>query len=164
MKVNLIIVVAIVSLYSIQAQAVYKCVVEGKTVFSQTRCADDAAEVDVQVRTPSEEEMVNTAERNEAMSGQLAKNQARRDARKIKNKIAKLEKSIRRHQINMDADLAIIKAKKATANNNLAGATYEQSLSTEMKAVVDKYTSKIDFAKDKIKQLNSQLERVEQNL
>ncbi len=164
MKEKLIVVVAIILLYSIQAQAIYKCEVDGKAVFSQTRCADDAAEVSVRVRTPSEEDMVNTAERNEAMSDQLAKNQARRDARTIKIKIAKLEKSIKRHQINMDADLAIIKAKKATANNNLAGATYEQSLSTEMKAVVDKYTSKIDFIKDKINQLNSQLEKVKQNL
>ena len=39
----------------------------------------------------------------------------------------------------MNSEMAALREKKAYANNNLAGATWEQSISTEMQAVAAKY-------------------------
>lgn len=50
----------------------------------------------------------------------------------------------------MDAELAALRDKKSYANNNLAGAAWQQSLSTEMEAAVGKYQAKIKTAQDAI--------------
>ena len=39
----------------------------------------------------------------------------------------------------MSREMDALRAQKARANNNLAGATWEQSLSTEMQAVASRY-------------------------
>jgi hypothetical protein len=43
----------------------------------------------------------------------------------------------------MESDLQALKNKKRSANNNLAGAVYEQSISSEMNAVTASYNNKI---------------------
>ena len=44
----------IAALFSGQAGAVYKCVIDGKTTFSQTKCATDAKKVEVKAHIPSQ--------------------------------------------------------------------------------------------------------------
>ena len=55
-----------------------------------------------------------------------------------------------------DTELERLRAKKALANNNLAGAAYEQSISTEMQAVVAKYNGEIQAAREDLQQLQQQ--------
>jgi hypothetical protein len=47
----------------------------------------------------------------------------------------------------MESDLQALKNKKRSANNNLAGAVYEQSISSEMNAVTASYNNKIIIQK-----------------
>lgn len=68
-----------------------------------------------------------------------------------------LERQIERYQKDMDAELAALRNAKDAAANNLAGATWEQSLSTEMQAVTTKYQTKIKIAQDKIATLREEL-------
>ena len=70
--------------------------------------------------------------------------------------IENLEGKIRHYQSSLDHDLAVLRSKKALANNNLAGATWEQSISTEMQSVSDKYKVSIQIAQDQMSQLRSE--------
>ena len=54
-------------------------------------------------------------------------------------RIADLEATIDGRNRRMQDEMAAIQSRKAQAKNNLAGATWEQSLSTEMQAVASKY-------------------------
>ncbi|WP_275100156.1 DUF4124 domain-containing protein [Sedimenticola hydrogenitrophicus] len=147
----------IAALFASQAGAAYKCVVDGKTTFSQTRCAPEAEKMELKARQPSETDIQNAETRAEEIKDQITKNKVQRDTRKIKYRISELERDVSRYQRSMDAELEIIRLKKTQANNNLAGATYEQALATEMKAVIDNYSSKISDARDQIKELRGQL-------
>ena len=49
--------------------------------------------------------------------------------------------------------LAALSRKKRLAKNNLAGATYEQSISSEMQAVSDRYRTKIQVGQDRVTRL-----------
>lgn len=57
----------------------------------------------------------------------------------LERAIKKSEKEISKLQQQLDTELAGLKVKQGQANNNLAGATYQQSLATEMQAVTDRY-------------------------
>ena len=58
---------------------------------------------------------------------------------------------------DMDTKLASLKVVKGRANNNLAGATWEQSLSTEMLAVVETYKVKAGMLDIKLADVDAQL-------
>ncbi|MEM6582713.1 MAG: DUF4124 domain-containing protein [Pseudomonadota bacterium] len=59
--------------------------------------------------------------------------------------------------IERDQKLAVLKNIKRYANNNLAGAQWEQSISAEMQAVTDQYTAKIDAKKREIERLEERI-------
>ncbi len=46
--------------------------------------------------------------------------------------------------------MARLKRKKMHANNNLAGATWEESISSEMQSVAESYKTKIQSAQNQI--------------
>lgn len=60
----------------------------------------------------------------------------------------------------MDQELDAIRNKKRYANNTLAGATWEQSLSTEMNAVTSRYNIENITLRNKIHQLDEQLKQL----
>lgn len=121
------------------AAAVYKCQVNGETVFSQTPCAANAEEVQLKVHRPSEDEAKAAEERATWLKEESAAMRADRKSREAAIEITRLEREIEVYQDQMDKELVALREQKATANNNLAGATLEQSIATEMQAVVDKY-------------------------
>ena len=65
--------------------------------------------------------------------------------REIGRETKKLEKEIGNYQKEMDSEIQRLRDKKTYAANNLAGATWEESISTEMSAVVASIKTKIDF-------------------
>ena len=75
----------------------------------------------------------------------------------VERDIKKGERAIDRYQKQMSSELAALRARKARANNNLAGATWEQSISSEMQAVSDKYANLIDVERDRIGVLRDEL-------
>lgn len=75
----------------------------------------------------------------------------------LKYRIAKNDEEIKLFQAQMDLELAELQQKKLNARNNLAGATWEQSISTEMNAVTSRYRSKIDAKVEENKRLSAEL-------
>lgn len=57
----------------------------------------------------------------------------------------------------MDNKLASLKITKGLAKNNLAGATWEQSLSTEMLALVETYKTKAGTIDTRLADVDAQL-------
>src|SRR5690606_32354734 len=74
-----------------------------------------------------------------------------------------IDRAIHRHyramdvwQRQRDAKIAGIRKQQRRAANNLAGATYLQSLATEMQAINDDYNTRIKMERDAIRSLNEQ--------
>lgn len=139
------------------AAAIYKCLVEGETVFSQTPCAPDAQPVAVKIHRPSDDEARRAAERAEWTERQSATLRSERKGRAAAIEIESLERQINVYQQDMEKELSSLREKKASANNNLAGATWEQAQAVEMQAVVDRYNTKIEIARSKIAVLREQV-------
>ena len=78
----------------------------------------------------------------------------------VERELREQNSSIKNYKVQMDRDIAGLKQKKGNASNNYAGATWEQSISTEMQSVTQKYTSLIQIAQTKIAQLNEELIRL----
>ena len=87
------------------------------------------------------------------LADQLGKDNRRRQ---LDRDIDKSEKKIRDYSRQMDSEIAALKAKKLRANNNIAGAQWETSISGEMTAVTAKYQALMDNERDRLSQLRSQ--------
>lgn len=61
----------------------------------------------------------------------------------------------------MEREMAGLRSKKASANNNLAGATWEQSISVEMQAVAQKYRALNDISAERIRALGDERKEVQ---
>jgi hypothetical protein len=66
-----------------------------------------------------------------------------RAIREIESKIQRLRSRVLEEQDSMNREVAALRDQKQYANNNLAGATWQQSLSGEMSAVVARYDVRI---------------------
>lgn len=88
------------------------------------------------------------------------KQEKERRRAEINEEITRLDSAIAASRSAMDAEMALLQQRKATANNNLAGATYEQALSTEMQAVVARYNGDISINQDRVKHLREELARL----
>lgn len=55
------------------------------------------------------------------------------------HQIASLERTVAERNTQMAQEIDQLRQRKSLARNNLAGATWEQSLSSEMQAVTQKY-------------------------
>lgn len=92
--------------------------------------------------------------------------QERRDkahAHRIKDveaQIAHGEGAIAQRNVQMEGELAELRRKKGLANNNLAGATWEQSISSEMQAIVQKYKTMNDIDIERLRVLRVELDRL----
>ena len=134
----------------------FKCLEDGKTVFQDRPCSGAGTAISVtpanRTTTPGSEGGKPQAEpssitklRNHTQSMELDRRQ-----REIAYAIRDSEQEIDGYRAQMDRELAALQYKKSQANNNLAGATWEQSISTEMQAVSEKYRTKIQIARDRI--------------
>lgn len=137
---------------------VYRCERNGKTVFSDKPCGTAAEEIEVETYTPSAEDAAHTKARRQETAEYLEAKEKERERTQLRRKIASLRGDIKGYEANMDAELAALRNKKKRANNNLAGATWEGSISEEMKAVTLRYQSKIDNARERIRGLEKRLE------
>lgn len=81
----------------------------------------------------------------------LAKMQRERRVRDLQQADADIVSAIDRRNVDLAREMDAVKANKSRARNNLAGATWEQSLSTEMTAIAEKYRTmnEVDLARQK---------------
>lgn len=83
-------------------------------------------------------------------SENLLENRKRLD---LESDIQYTKDRIESYQRSMDAELAGLSRQKNRANNNLAGATWENSISSEMQAVTAKWSSKIEIEQSRLARL-----------
>lgn len=128
---------------------VYKCTdPQGKTVFSDRPCGDDAETVDVKVHSSGI---------SHGPQGDFQKVSDDIERRKLERKIDRLEDEIDAMEDARANKLAQLRAKKNQANNNLAGATWEQSIATEMRAITDDFNARIERRQAEVDRTQSQL-------
>lgn len=149
-------IVSAAVLVALAAEAgVYKCVVDGKTAFSQIPCGETAEEVELRYHTPEPPPAESGgAPAIPAADPMPEANKA--DLVILDRRIRAKEDEIKKYQRYRDADMERLRRRKGYANNNLAGATWEQSISTEMVAVAEKYKAMIDVAQTELKALQGQ--------
>lgn len=82
--------------------------------------------------------------------------------RGLDNEIDFKERHIASLRSEMNAELDVLRSKKAMANNNLAGATWEQSISAEMSAVVSRYDARIRSLEGEVARLQAGRDRIGQ--
>ncbi len=151
-KAVLILVLSCVS--SAEATSIYKCIGEsGRTEFSQAPCSDSAEHLIIDVPKIGTTGSTNARK----VLDDIEKSNRLRE---INRETKKLEKGISNYQKEMDSEIRRLRDKKMYAANNLAGATWEESISTEMSAIVASIKTKIDAAREKIKSLNDEKEKM----
>ncbi len=150
----LIITTIISGFFTVTAHAaIYKCVIDGETVFSERPCASNAKEVQIRVHRPDQSVLQESTERANSIAEHERVLREDRRRREVQREIDELESRIRIAQRNMDAEHAALRARKSKAANNLAGATLEHGIAEEMQAVTAKYQARIDAAQARLKQL-----------
>lgn len=75
----------------------------------------------------------------------------------IQRSIKLRNKKITDYGDRMEIEISNLRRKKQRAANNRAGATWEVSISEEMSAVTQKYTTLIGIERDRLNELNSEL-------
>jgi len=160
-------IVALALLSTTASAEVYKCRIDGKTVFSDRPCSADATKIDVRPaagRAPSAEQggitdaptgvPINSSTNPRAL---LDRMERERRVRELEYEIQRRRSKIVDEQAAMEREVATLREKKTHANNNLAGATWEKSISEEMSAVVARYDVRIRTLQDEIDRLDRDL-------
>ncbi len=137
---------------------VYKCLIEGRAVYSQRPCAENAQEIDLKYHSPefAETSSVDPVRAAEEVDQYIQKRKLRREIETLMGR----KKTLARKR---DTELAALKKKRALATNNLAGAVWEQSIVTEMASVSRTYNAEILMLEKNISHLRMSLEKLESN-
>jgi len=146
-KIGLIIGFGLVCAFDVYSE-IYKCDVNGDITFSQFPCGDNAEIVNVEVTRSSNK--INDTRDGLSHKNHLADinldiaiSQIEREINVSKNMIHKYQKKLKR-------EISQLQSRTNYANNNLAGATYHNALSTQMTAVTTKYNSLIQVEQNAI--------------
>lgn len=132
------------------AQAeIYKCEGPNGIQFSDKPCeGTPSEEVQVDYAEPTAEQRAMTEQTRAATGRMVEEVDHQRAVRTLESRIARLKGE-------RDDEIGALRRKKRYANNNLAGATWEQSISEEMKAVAQRYNADIQAARDRLDSLRS---------
>lgn len=159
--IKLVSIVVLILSINVNAQVFYKCEKNGMTIFSQQPCGEKAEEVKAKDNSERKSPRKKTGP---ADSNVISKN-PKSDMLKVK--IYNIDQKIKRHnkKINsakrkMTKEITILKHRATYANNNLAGAIYQDALSEEMVAISNKYTAIINDEErliDELKELQNSL-------
>lgn len=153
---------------------VYKCKEGGTTVFSAMPCSADARTIDVKPAAGASRPAAPAASANlapgtgPAPSAPAPRTLSERADAAANRRI--LDDDIWRKQRSVDAlheelqtRQAQLRTKKGYANNNLAGAVWEQSISDEMQAVAAEYDLKIRRANKDLDDLKMRRAQIPNN-
>lgn len=157
-------VVLVLSGVSLFAQAQFKCVGPGGTVsFQQMPCASSHKAQALQLRDtrppPVQEiEPDGSPKKRKLLPDEVIvqRMQNERRLREIDQEIDSLEKDLAWRSGAMERELGVLKMRQQSAMNNLAGATLEQSISTEMLAVAQKHQALSGITNERLKMLRAE--------
>lgn len=128
---------------------------KGQKLFTQEPCPDgQAAEVKSYSVTDA------AAAPDNRLSTENPAYQKLRDSNRraeLERAIKKNEKELGKLEQQMNTELAALRRKSSYANNNLAGATYQQSLALEMRAVTDRYKLQMQNKQDELDRQREEL-------
>ncbi len=136
---------------------VYKCDIDGVITYSQIPCNHDAQITEYtteQLSSTSQPQTHQSAAEAKATMDRLSESIKKRDLRIAINRL-KSDKA--RLQSQRDNKIAKLKSAKRSANNNLAGAVWEDSLSEEMAAIAVQYDTDVRAVDAEIDRLNDEL-------
>ncbi|WP_306603397.1 hypothetical protein [Azonexus sp.] len=151
------------SVLSFPASAAYKCKKSSGYVYQDKPCIAQAPPDSPLPKAPPPEspatqpQETETAARLRRDKEYLAAREKERRRAELRYEIELSENRISGLEQQMDSELAILRARKSLANNNLAGATLEQSISVEMQAVTQKYSVQIDVEQQRIERMRKDL-------
>jgi len=128
---------------------IYKCTKDdGSTEFSDEPCSRDAEKIDV---NPTSQGGGNLSG---GYSDEFIEERAtRRKVESLNDRIEDLYEERKEVQSAMDAELVEYRSQRQRANNNLAGAVWENSLAKDADVIRERYQSEID-------QINRDIERL----
>lgn len=144
---------------------VYRCKIGGTTVFSGQPCEPDAQPIDVRpasgaasTATAAPPDIPGAPSINASNNPQavVARMERERTLRELDARIAAARSHVADEEAQMSREVAALRAQKARANNNLAGAVWEQSISEEMSAVVARYDVRIRGLREEIRRLEGE--------
>lgn len=148
MKKQLIALILVAPLFA-GANEVHICTdANGKKSFQQMPCEAD-----------SQSEIKNYSLDNVGTNmGKLDYDEARadRENRQLQRDIRRSENKIIDYQNSMSRELSVLRQRQSKANNNLAGATYLDSISNEMSAVTARWDTMIRTEQSRLDSLRSQ--------
>lgn len=158
---------ALAALIAMPAAAqVYKCKEGGTTVFSAQPCGAGSQAIDVRpasgasraASAPAPAPATAAVQPAPASMTERADQAARR--RILDDDIWRKQRAIDAMHDEHSTRQAQLRAKKTRANNNLAGATWEQSISDEMQAVAAEYDMKLRKATKELDELKMQRSQI----
>lgn len=130
--------------------AIFKCVIDGQTVFSDQACSESVEVINIEMARQDPKSVGKSV-------AMIEKSKRVKKVSDLEGNIKKTKRKISNYRKSMDKELKKLKRKKRYANNNYAGAAWEESISSEMSAVVDKYKTKISIAQDRLEYYQGQL-------
>lgn len=136
----------------------YKCVSDGKITYSDRPCQGVTAKVKVQKQAVDIDAAKARIKREQEY---VARAEAGRQIETLQDRIAELQRQKDRLLHGMDRELGELRKKKEGAANNLAGAAWEQAISTEMQAVAARYRAEIDLVESRISDARQELTRLQ---
>lgn len=133
---------------------IYKCEIDGKHTYSQFPCGDSAEKINV--KTVKSSSKVSYSNKNLSRSAKIEDTNLYVKISKIDRQLRDSNNNIKKYQRKMKSEIKVLKQRANYASSNLAGATYEGALSTQMNAVATKYDSLIDIEQKTIDRLHQQ--------
>lgn len=154
----------VVALYLIAATChaeIYKCVHEGKTVFSQMPCAPDAELVNPAITQPSAQalrEQQQSQKTMEMMSKGIDRDYG---LLVLQRRIADAQETIARLMSERDQRIAALRMELAQVRQDQAGAASRKILSTEISNLRDYYKTSIDLARAEQRRAEKEYSRLQ---
>lgn len=157
-------VALVMSGVSLVAQAQFKCVGPGGTVsFQQMPCASSHKGQSLQLRDARPQPVPEVDPGGAPKKPKLLPDeiivqrmQRERRLRELDQEIESLEKDLAWRSGAMERELSVLQTRRQSAMNNLAGATLEQSISTEMLAVAQKHQALSGITNERLKMLRTE--------
>ncbi|MBB6523191.1 DUF4124 domain-containing protein [Pseudoteredinibacter isoporae] len=152
-------IVLIFAAVSAQGSSVYKCTDKhGNPVYSDKPCKGvKGVEAKVSITPPP----TSGSSFDDSDNEKIKDLRKKWDRDKLEKEIKQAKRDILRYRRAMDSEVSQLEQEQRMAANNLAGAQYHSSLSTQIRAATQKYTALIEDKREEIKAKQSKLEAIE---
>lgn len=157
---------AVLSVACLPAWSQFKCTdAAGRVGFQQVPCQASDRQQPLQLRRVHAAELA--ASSASASAGTVEQRMVRklegeRKLRALADEVARIESAIDDRNAAMNAELAGLRARKQKAANSQAGATWEQSISTEMQAVTAKHQAMLSVDLERLRSAKADLAAAQQ--